>query len=215
MCPGLRGEFRSQTGFAGVWKVDFVAVEVKEIAPQAGLEPRTLRLTLQGSFALRGLYGGVAGHKGFFAELAHIFRVTMYVIIRPVLLAVNSQAVPNERRWRTPMLGLCGLVFFFALHAKIAVYNGGTPVKVTPSTASKLWLNGQKLQIPSVDSSSGALFWMRALCLWGLHLQQERRVQRALLTPPPSNLALRHLHPFLRPPPVQVQFLLGHFSLLS
>jgi hypothetical protein len=102
------------------------------------------------------------------------------------------------------MLVLCGLVFFFALHAKIAVYNGGAvPVKATPSTASKLWLNGQKLQVPSVDSSSSAIFWMTVLCLWGLYLQREGRVQSAFLTPPPSNLVLCHLHPFLRPPPVQ------------
>jgi hypothetical protein len=100
------------------------------------------------------------------------------------------------------MLALCGLVFFFALHAKIAVYNGGTPLKVTPSTASKLWVSGQKLQLPAVDSSSSAIFWMTVLCLWGLYLQRERRVQSAFLAPRPNSLTLRHLHPFLRPPPV-------------
>ena len=42
------------------------------------------------------------------------------------------------------VVALCVLVFMFALHAKTAVYNGGAPAKVTPSTASKLWLNGQK-----------------------------------------------------------------------
>jgi len=101
------------------------------------------------------------------------------------------------------MLALCGLVFFFALHAKIAVYNGGAPVKLTPSTASKLWVNGQKLDLLTDDSSSSAVFWMAFFCLWGLYLQRERRVPQVFLTPRPSNLTLRHLHPFLRPPPVQ------------
>src|SRR5271167_1800319 len=127
------------------------------------------------------------------------------LLLGPGLVTVDCQAVHNERRRRTLMLALCGLVFFFALHAKVAVYNGGTPVKVTPSTASKLWLNAQKLQVPSVDSSSSVLFWMTVLCLWGLHLQREGRIQRVLLTPPRSNLVLRHLHPFLRPPPVPAQ----------
>jgi hypothetical protein len=149
----------------------------------------------------------------FFAELAYIYKVGTYVIIRPVLLAANSQAVPKEGRWRVPLLALCGLVFFFAFHAKIAVYSVDTPVKVTPSTASKLWLNGPKLQIPPIDSSSSALFWTRILYLWDLHLQRESRVLGALLAPPPSGLALRHLHPFLRPPPVQAKLL--PFSFLS
>ena len=124
------------------------------------------------------------------------------LVLGPGLVTVDCQAVHNGRLWRTPMLALCGLVFFFALHAKIAVYNGGAPLKVTPSTASKLWVSGQKLQLPAVDSSSSAIFWMTVLCLWGLYLQRERRVQRAFLTPRPNNLTLRHLHPFLRPPPV-------------
>ena len=53
----------------------------------------------------------------------------------------------HERLWRGLLLMLCALVFMFALHAKTAVYNGSAPAKVTPSTASKLWLNGQKMEV--------------------------------------------------------------------
>jgi hypothetical protein len=101
------------------------------------------------------------------------------------------------------MPALCGLVFFFALHAKIAMYDGGTAVKVTPSTAAKLWLKGEKPEVPSVDSSSSALVWMTVLCMWAVYLQRERRVQSAFLTPRSSKLALCYLLPFLRPPPIQ------------
>jgi hypothetical protein len=98
---------------------------------------------------------------------------------------------------------LCVLVFMFALHAKTAVYNGGAPAKATPSTASKLWLNGQKMEVGSIDSSNGVMFWITVLCLIGLYLHQELRVQSAFIPPAPRNLPLRQLHRFLRPPPVQ------------
>ena len=117
--------------------------------------------------------------------------------------AVNLRIVQNERLWRALLLTLCVLVFMFALHAKTAVYNGGAPAKATPSTASKLWLNGQKMEVPSVDSSGGMLFWMAVLCLVGLYLHRELRVRSAFLAPPPRNLPLRQMHRFLRPPPVQ------------
>lgn len=101
------------------------------------------------------------------------------------------------------LLALCALVFLFALHAKTAVYNGGAPAKVTPATASKLWLSGQKMEVRSVDSSAGVLFWMMALCLFGLCLQRESGVQSVFLAPLPRNLSLRYVQRFLRPPPIQ------------
>lgn len=109
----------------------------------------------------------------------------------------------NETVWRGLLLALCVLVFMFALHAKTGVYNDGAPAKVTPSTASKLWLNGEKMEVRSVDSSGGTLFWMAVLCLIGLCLRRELRVQSAFIPPAPRNLPLRDLHRFLRPPPVQ------------
>lgn len=96
----------------------------------------------------------------------------------------------------------CVLVFFFAMHAKTALY--GTPAgsRVTPSTASKLWVDGQKMPV-QVPVQIAPLFWPLFLSLLGFHLFSRPRVQSALIIPPPSNLRLRHLHRFLRPPPFQ------------
>ena len=102
------------------------------------------------------------------------------------------------------LLVLCALVFMFAWHAKTAVYHGGAPAKITPSTASKLWLGGQKMEVLSVDSAGSAiLFWMAALCLFTLFLHREPLVRSVFATPPPRNFSLRYVRRFLRPPPVQ------------
>jgi hypothetical protein len=119
------------------------------------------------------------------------------------LESVNMQTTHNGGLWRKLLLALCALVFFFALHAKTALYNGAAPVKVTTSTASKLWLNGQKMQVQSVDSSACALFWMAVFCLCGLYLHREPFVQSPVLVPPSSTLTLHYLRRFLRPPPFQ------------
>jgi hypothetical protein len=101
------------------------------------------------------------------------------------------------------LLTLCALVFLFALHAKTAVYNGPGPAKVTPITASKLWLSGQKMEVRSVETSNAVLFWMAALCLFGLLLEREPLIQSAFKTPPPRGFSLRYVRRFLRPPPAQ------------
>jgi hypothetical protein len=100
------------------------------------------------------------------------------------------------------LLGMCALVFLFALRAKTSGYNGDAPPRVTPSTASKLWLNGQKMEVQSVDTNTAVGFWMTVVCLLGLFLHQEPRVRDLHLSPAPSHVALQYLHRFLRPPPV-------------
>ena len=100
------------------------------------------------------------------------------------------------------LFALCALVFFFAWHAKTAVYSGGGPVKATPSTAAKLWLNGQKMGVPSVETSAPPLFATAFLCLWILFERRERVNPSAYFTPPPTRLSLCDRHLFLRPPPV-------------
>lgn len=105
--------------------------------------------------------------------------------------------------WRATLLWLCALVFFFALHAKVAVYNGGAPAKVTPSTASKLWLSGQKMEAQSLPCTGVILFWIAFTCLFSLYLHREPKVRSAFVIPLPNNLRLRHLSRFLRPPPSQ------------
>lgn len=100
------------------------------------------------------------------------------------------------------LLLMCALVFMFALRAKTSGYNGVAPPKVSPSTASKLWLNGQKMEVQSVDTNIAVRFWMTVVCLFGLLLHCEPRVRDLLVTPAPSPVALQYLHRFLRPPPV-------------
>jgi hypothetical protein len=105
--------------------------------------------------------------------------------------------------WRMAMLlSMCALVFMFALRAKTSGYNGDAPPRVTPSTASKLWLSGQKMEVQSVDTNTAVRFWMTVVCLFGLFLHQEPRVRDLLLTPAPSHFAMQYLHRFLRPPPL-------------
>ncbi len=109
----------------------------------------------------------------------------------------------DERLQRLLLLALCVLVFLFALHAKTGVYNGGAPAKMTPSTASKLWLSGQKMQVPSVEVGSSVLFCMLLLCLFALHLQRQSLAKTARITLPPRSISLRYVCRFLRPPPFQ------------
>jgi len=97
----------------------------------------------------------------------------------------------------------CVLVFFFALHAKTAVYGTAAQTKVTPSTSSKMWVSGQKMEAHVLPQSAVPLFWAAFVSLLGLVLLKQPRLQAASRVPPPSNLRLRHLHRFLRPPPFQ------------
>jgi len=116
---------------------------------------------------------------------------------------VSLRIMQNRVLWRTLGLAFCALVFFFALHAKTAVYEGSA-AKITPSTASKLWVSGQKLEIPTLKSCTGTLlFWMAAICLLSLYFHNERLAQSVFVVPAPKDRPLRHLHRFLRPPPFQ------------
>jgi hypothetical protein len=109
----------------------------------------------------------------------------------------------NKTLWHTLLVMLCVLVFFFALHAKTAVYTGGAPAKVTPSTSSKLWLSGQKLEVQSVENSRSLLFWVVVLCLFSAYLRGESVVPRAFQVAPARTSSLRYIHRFLRPPPLR------------
>jgi hypothetical protein len=121
-----------------------------------------------------------------------------------LLLSVNPRVVQKKAPRHALSVALCLLVFFFALHAKTAMYNGGAPVKITPSTASKLWVSGQKIEVPpAVDSGVPALVWIAALFLYAPPLHRQPLVPGVFLIPPPSNLPSWHLQRFLRPPPLQ------------
>jgi hypothetical protein len=117
---------------------------------------------------------------------------------------VNPGKHHPARSRQVLLLALCALVFWFALHAKTGVYGDGIPVKVTPSTAGKLWLNGQKMEIQPVTSSPSALLFCIALLLiYRLYLHRKPRVPTALCLPAARHLSRWHSHRFLRPPPVR------------
>jgi hypothetical protein len=120
-----------------------------------------------------------------------------------IRLAVNLQLKQNGTLWRALSVGFCVLVFFFALHAKTAVYGGGTPGRLTPSTTAKLWSGEQKMEVQTFDAGAGVLFCMAVLCLLEPLVRREVSVHSAFLAPPPRHQCLRYLHRFLRPPPVQ------------
>jgi ABC-type uncharacterized transport system permease subunit len=127
-----------------------------------------------------------------------------YIVLSARLFpAVNLRIMRNNTLRHATLLALCALVFMFAFHAKTAVYNGGAPANLTSATAAKLWLSGQKMEVRPIDSSTVALFWMAVVCLFGLFLHREPRVQSVLITPSPRNLTLQYVQRFLRPPPVQ------------
>jgi hypothetical protein len=98
----------------------------------------------------------------------------------------------------------CLLVFFFALHAKTAVYGGTSQTKITPSTASKMWAGAQKIDAHTLAPQSTPLFWLLFLSVLGLGLSLSRpQIPSTQIIPPPGNPHLRNLHRFLRPPPSQ------------
>ncbi len=106
----------------------------------------------------------------------------------------------NDKLRRVLLLTMCALVFLFVLRAKTDVYREHTAVKVTPSTASKLWLSG-KLEVAPVETTHTALIWMELLLLVGVYVERKPRVASAFVAPPPTITPLQQLHRFLRPPP--------------
>lgn len=116
---------------------------------------------------------------------------------------MSFAVMQRKTLWRTLAVLVCALVFFFALHAKTSMYTG-SGVNVTPSTSSKLWC-GEKINVEthSLESNVGLLSWMTVLCLFIVFVECEQLESSTPLTPAHSNLSLRYLHRFLRPPPVQ------------
>ena len=117
---------------------------------------------------------------------------------------LNFQSKPSRILGAAAPVTFCVLVFFFALHAKTAVYGGAAQAHVTPSTASKLWVSGHEMQAHGVPPETAPLLWAAFLSLLGLCLLSRPDVQNArVVVPASSDLRLRHLRRFLRPPPVQ------------
>ena len=97
----------------------------------------------------------------------------------------------------------CVLVFFFALHAKTAVYSGTSQAKVTPSTAGKMWVSGHELHQCVVPPVSTPLFPLILLVLLTptVLCRPVPRYSPVILAS--NTLSRRHLSRFLRPPPAR------------
>lgn len=104
----------------------------------------------------------------------------------------------NPVFWRLLLFVACVLVFSFALHAKVAVYEQAQP-QPHPSTSSKLWDNGAKFTLPPMTSGL-SLVWLAVSIASLLGWQNSQRFHRT----PVLACKRRHhhyLHRFLRPPP--------------
>ncbi len=106
----------------------------------------------------------------------------------------------TKQRW---VLGiaLCLLVFVFSFHAKTGVYGGAGGGKVSPVTASKLWLNGQKLQVKPAVSPT-LIFLVAFVLLSFFGLRREFFVSNDSRLVVARQLGLQDLHRSLRPPPL-------------
>ena len=101
-------------------------------------------------------------------------------------------------RWL--LLGCCLLVFLFALHAKVSVYQQSRPLDA--ATSSKLWLDGVRHELPPVPARV-APFWLTTIILLLVNQQPERRYRAACPMPALATLSQLYLHRFLRPPPLR------------
>jgi hypothetical protein len=106
----------------------------------------------------------------------------------------------NPLFWRILLLLACVLVFSFALHAKVAVYEHGAQPQ--PSTSSKLLLTGLKIELPSA-SSLFFLFWFAAFLICLISWQREQRYDAVCGTAGRELQRQRYLRRFLRPPPLR------------
>jgi hypothetical protein len=102
--------------------------------------------------------------------------------------------------WRILLLLACVLVFSFALHAKVAVYDHGSQPQ--PSTASKLWVSGLKTELPSTTSLI-SLLWLAVFLTSLISWQFEQRYHGVCETVVGEVGRQQYLHRFLRPPPLR------------
>ena len=106
----------------------------------------------------------------------------------------------NPVFWRILLLLACVLVFSFALHAKVAVYDHGSQPQ--PSTSSKLWLTGLKTEVPSATSLF-TLFWLATFLTCLIFWQFEERYHAVCGSEARELRRQQYLHRFLRPPPLR------------
>jgi hypothetical protein len=110
-------------------------------------------------------------------------------------MLVDSRRASGRR-----FLGAALVVFVFvlALGAKLALYDPPHPGAINPAAASKLWVNGEKLE----TAVTGALpvLWLTALLFLPPVARCILRLEPGR-APAARHLGLRELYRFLRPPP--------------
>ena len=101
--------------------------------------------------------------------------------------------------WRLLLVAACVLVFTFALNAKVAVYQQ-SPQPQT-STSAKLWLNGERTEMPPSFPGFLVLCFAALVCSLVSKGRETWQVV-AYRTWVPAPASQHYLHRFLRPPPV-------------
>jgi hypothetical protein len=124
--------------------------------------------------------------------LKRILKVDRFVTVRSL---IKHSAI----RWLL-LLAACLVVFFFAFHAKVGAYDHGLGAKPTPATASKLWVDGQKTEVPSFASTLIVL-WFAVLLFYQFDLYRAPGIVSSFLTPAAVRVSLLDARRFLRPPP--------------
>jgi len=101
---------------------------------------------------------------------------------------------------RLLLLAACLVVFFFAFHAKVEAYDHGLGAKPTPATASKLWVDGQKAEVPSFTLTLIVL-WFAVILLRKVDLRRAPRIVNPFRKPALVRVSVLDAHSFRRPPP--------------
>ncbi len=107
---------------------------------------------------------------------------------------------PRETvRARFLIPALAVLVFVLGLHAKLSQYHPPDPGSINPVAASKLWVNGEKLDM--VVWTALPVLWLAAVFFSRPPLRRVFRPRVAENTPAPRYLSMFELYRLLLPPP--------------
>jgi hypothetical protein len=108
--------------------------------------------------------------------------------------------MPRARIIRYVVLVLCLFVLLFAAAVKLSQYDGSAPNHPNPVTASKLWLNGQKMELHAADSLA-PIYGLAFLIFTPLVLTSRNLHLTVRTAPVARHQRLFEVHRFLRPPP--------------